>query len=61
MCQKEGKGMNRDDTELILSEKFAPADLPDVCAPRLRVMGTVERAVLESPARCACAPGMRTL
>ena len=37
--------MNRDDAELILSEKFAPADLPDVCAPRLRVVDTIERAV----------------
>ena len=37
--------MNRDDAELILSEKFAPADLPDVCAPRLRVVDAIGRAV----------------
>lgn len=42
---------------LILSDKFAPATLPDVCAPRLRVVDTIERAVrarrfayLEAPA-----------
>ena len=37
--------MERDDAELILSEKFAPADLPDVCAPRLRVVDAIGRAV----------------
>lgn len=37
--------MERGDAELILSEKFAPADLPDVCAPRLRVVDTIDRAV----------------
>lgn len=31
--------------DLILSDKFAPAALPDVCAPRLRVVDTIERAV----------------
>ncbi|WP_080801512.1 LuxR C-terminal-related transcriptional regulator [Arabiibacter massiliensis] len=31
--------------ELILSEKFAPAALPDVCAPRLRVVDALDRAV----------------
>lgn len=33
------------DAELILSEKFAPAALPDVCAPRLRVVDALDRAV----------------
>ena len=37
--------MGRGDAELILSEKFAPADLPDVCAPRLRVVDAIDRAV----------------
>ena len=31
--------------DLILSDKFAPAALPDVCAPRLRVVDAIERAV----------------
>lgn len=33
------------DADLILSEKFAPAALPDVCAPRLRVVDSIERAL----------------
>ena len=31
--------------DLILNDKFAPAALPDVCAPRLRVVDAIERAV----------------
>lgn len=31
--------------DFILSEKFAPAALPDVCAPRLRVADSIERAL----------------
>lgn len=31
--------------DLILSDKFAPAALPDVCAPRLQVVDAIERAV----------------
>ena len=31
-------------SDMILSEKFAPAALPDVCAPRLRVVDALERA-----------------
>lgn len=30
--------------DLLLSEKFAPASLPDVCAPRLRVVDAINRA-----------------
>ncbi|RDB64593.1 helix-turn-helix transcriptional regulator [Gordonibacter sp. 28C] len=30
--------------ELLLSDKFAPASLPDVCAPRLRVVDAINRA-----------------
>ncbi|WP_139651111.1 LuxR C-terminal-related transcriptional regulator [Raoultibacter phocaeensis] len=30
--------------DLILSDKFAPASLPDICAPRLRVVDTINRA-----------------
>ena len=37
--------MERGGAELILSEKFAPADLPDVCAPRLRMVDALDRAV----------------
>lgn len=31
--------------DLMLSDKFAPAALPDVCAPRLRAVDTIERTV----------------